>query len=370
MEILNIGPWELVIFLIIAFLLLGPKGMILTAYRIGTWIRSAVRSPMWREILHYAQEIRELPKKLMDETGLEAELKNVQQTTTDAMKEVDQTLKEVAEAARVPEAEHLRLQTGPESVPASSKPSGAQQFIPLATFPSLTETGEVKKMTSEELQAAAGTQPAAAEAVEENPTAEPAAVVEPEASQVEEVPPAPVQEEAQPMTAADKYAARRAAIKKRLEKIDTQNGPEPVTEITEDQSKAAAQPELDAPADFAAQDEVVAQPPARKRAVRRKTVEQLSETTAAPAEVTPELPPVEQVQPVVRKRAARKTQTEPPNGAKPAVLDVAESSDQVEIPSALSAEPAQEVPQNGSEAGANNEAKPVRRPRKPRVTQE
>ena len=109
MEILNIGPLELIIILIIMFILLGPKDMILTAQRIGRWVRNLVRSPMWREIMGYSQEIRDLPQKIMDETGLQETLTEVKQTTQAAADELNAQLKDVKEAARVPEAEHLRL---------------------------------------------------------------------------------------------------------------------------------------------------------------------------------------------------------------------------------------------------------------------
>jgi Sec-independent protein translocase protein TatA len=109
MEILNIGPLELIIVLILMFILLGPKEMVIVAYRIGQWVRNFVRSPMWREIVGYSMEIRELPKKLMDETGLEETLKEVRQSTQETVKEVNDSLREAAEAARVPEAEHLRI---------------------------------------------------------------------------------------------------------------------------------------------------------------------------------------------------------------------------------------------------------------------
>ncbi len=116
MEILNIGPLELILFLVIAFILLGPKGMVVTAYKIGQWIRQTLRSPMWREILRSAQEIREFPTKIMDETGLQAELNAIRSETQAAvnevngsLKEVTGTLQEVKDSVRVPEAEHLRL---------------------------------------------------------------------------------------------------------------------------------------------------------------------------------------------------------------------------------------------------------------------
>lgn len=101
----NIGPLEFILILVIMFVLLGPEGMIKTARQIGTWIRLAVRSPMWTEIMGYSREIRELPTKIVKETGLDEDLKEIQAAATeatretqaslnDARKEIDQSLQE------------------------------------------------------------------------------------------------------------------------------------------------------------------------------------------------------------------------------------------------------------------------------------
>jgi Sec-independent protein translocase protein TatA len=124
MELFNIGPLELIVVLLVMFFLLGPKGMILTAQKIGSWIRGFVRSPMWREIMGYSQEIRELPKRIMDDTGLQEALDDVKQTTKQTATELNSTVNEAMQAARVPEAEHVRISTtdvtGPsaEAIPA------------------------------------------------------------------------------------------------------------------------------------------------------------------------------------------------------------------------------------------------------------
>ena len=123
MEILNIGPLELIIILALMFILLGPKEMVLTAHRIGAWVRSFLRSPMWREIWGISQDIRELPKKIVSESGLEETMEELKQTTQEATDEINKELKEVSEAARVPEAEHMRIE--PNAVPASSSISQA-----------------------------------------------------------------------------------------------------------------------------------------------------------------------------------------------------------------------------------------------------
>lgn len=78
MEVLNIGPFELILIVIIALVLLGPKGMVGFMQQAGSWIRKIVRSPIWKEILSTSKEIRELPQKLVREADLEAEFKEFQ----------------------------------------------------------------------------------------------------------------------------------------------------------------------------------------------------------------------------------------------------------------------------------------------------
>lgn len=71
MQIFNVGALELLFILIIAFLVLGPKRTINTARDIGKWVRNIVKSPFWREIVTTSSEIRELPKKIMDDAELQ-----------------------------------------------------------------------------------------------------------------------------------------------------------------------------------------------------------------------------------------------------------------------------------------------------------
>lgn len=127
MEILNVGPLELLVIIVLMFLLLGPKEMVLTARKIGLWVRSFVRSPMWKEIMGYSAEIRELPQKIMDDTGLKETLEEVRQSTQAASDELKTQLKEVTDAARVVEAEHLRIDTNSQPEPEESKSGEADK---------------------------------------------------------------------------------------------------------------------------------------------------------------------------------------------------------------------------------------------------
>ena len=75
MEILNIGPFELVLIVVIALILLGPSGMITFMKEAGKLIRKIVRSPIWKDIMSTSKDIRNLPQKIVREADLEEELK-------------------------------------------------------------------------------------------------------------------------------------------------------------------------------------------------------------------------------------------------------------------------------------------------------
>lgn len=71
MQIFNVGVLELLFILIIAFIVLGPKRTITTARDVGRWIRNLARSPIWRDIVSTSSEIRDLPRKMMDDAELQ-----------------------------------------------------------------------------------------------------------------------------------------------------------------------------------------------------------------------------------------------------------------------------------------------------------
>jgi sec-independent protein translocase protein TatB len=77
MEILGIGPSELVFIVIIALILLGPKDMQKAGRTIGKWLRQVVTSDGWKLFQQTSREIQSLPNRLMREAALD-ELKEVQ----------------------------------------------------------------------------------------------------------------------------------------------------------------------------------------------------------------------------------------------------------------------------------------------------
>jgi sec-independent protein translocase protein TatB len=71
MEILGIGPSELLFIIIIALIVLGPKDMQKAGKTIGRWLNSLVRSDGWKAFQQTSKEIRSLPTKLMRDANME-----------------------------------------------------------------------------------------------------------------------------------------------------------------------------------------------------------------------------------------------------------------------------------------------------------
>ncbi len=81
MNILGIGPLELIFIIIIMILVLGPQQMVVTAKKAGALIRKIVKSPMWGTIMDTSREIRDIPTRLVREAGLEEEMREIRSST-------------------------------------------------------------------------------------------------------------------------------------------------------------------------------------------------------------------------------------------------------------------------------------------------
>jgi sec-independent protein translocase protein TatB len=80
MEFLGIGPLELILILIIALIVMGPKDMAKAGLTVGKFLRKVVSSPTWGTIRRTSHEIKYLPNRLMREAGLEeSEIAEIQQ---------------------------------------------------------------------------------------------------------------------------------------------------------------------------------------------------------------------------------------------------------------------------------------------------
>ena len=71
MEILGIGPSELLFIIIIALIVLGPKDMQKAGKTVGRWLNNLVRSDGWKAFQQTSREIRGLPTKLMRDANMD-----------------------------------------------------------------------------------------------------------------------------------------------------------------------------------------------------------------------------------------------------------------------------------------------------------
>ncbi len=85
MDILGIGPLELIFVLVIALIVLGPKDMVKAGRTIGKFLRQIVTSPTWHAVTKTSSELRNLPTKLIRDAGLEEDLKQIQDVTKNAI---------------------------------------------------------------------------------------------------------------------------------------------------------------------------------------------------------------------------------------------------------------------------------------------
>jgi sec-independent protein translocase protein TatB len=301
MEIFNIGPFELLLILVIAFVLLGPKDMILTAYRIGKWIREMIRSPMWRDIIRQAQEIRELPQKLIDETGLKQEIDSIKQEAMLTYDEVRTELKSATEGAELKVDVNEVFQTPPGSLSTGSSPVGVlpqpdlpsvdqstpaqpeNAILPPVDLPTNEETSFVAEVSTSANEMTSPADEVSSPAETAPPPAEPRPVpvgvqvglpivLNKPAAQVQPVEPvAPADVVVSAVESPAKPARKKAAPRKRSQ---------PAVEVTpiDVASLEVAAPDLDGSGlhgDNGVSAEDAPAKPVKKRAVRKKAVEEV-----------------------------------------------------------------------------------------------
>ena len=71
MEILGIGPLELLFIILLALIIFGPKDLEKTGKSIGKGLTRLVKSDTWKTIRQASDKVRSLPNELMREAGIE-----------------------------------------------------------------------------------------------------------------------------------------------------------------------------------------------------------------------------------------------------------------------------------------------------------
>lgn len=71
MEFLGVGPTELILIIVVALIVLGPKDLAKTGKTIGKWLNDLIHSDTWKAVQKTSKELRQLPTQLMREDNLE-----------------------------------------------------------------------------------------------------------------------------------------------------------------------------------------------------------------------------------------------------------------------------------------------------------
>lgn len=135
MEILGIGPSELIFIVVIALIILGPKDMQKAGKTIGKFMRNIVTSDGWKIFQQTSRELRTLPNKLMREAN--EEVNQINKDLNKAVNPLDSRygtpIKSVSSKPATP----------PVLIPTPSEPLENKEVSPAAD-PTPTESDQQK----------------------------------------------------------------------------------------------------------------------------------------------------------------------------------------------------------------------------------
>lgn len=115
MELLGVGPLELIFIFLIIILVLGPDEIVKVGKTMGQFFRKINTSEDWKALKRLTREIRTLPNRLAREAELD-ELKK--------QFEGDQTIAPLKEALNLKEELNLKAWTSPPGKPEAKKLPG------------------------------------------------------------------------------------------------------------------------------------------------------------------------------------------------------------------------------------------------------
>jgi len=77
MKIFNLGALEILFIIFLALIVLGPKKSIKAAGDVAHWIREFIESPFLKDLLSASNEIRDLPKKVLDDADFQKTIDDI-----------------------------------------------------------------------------------------------------------------------------------------------------------------------------------------------------------------------------------------------------------------------------------------------------
>jgi Sec-independent protein translocase protein TatA len=101
MTFLNFGILEIILILVVMIIFLGPEQVVDMAGKFGRFIRKITRSEFWTTVRDTSREIRNIPKTLIEETGLEESIQDIKQTTDELQGQLSEVQDELSEEASV-----------------------------------------------------------------------------------------------------------------------------------------------------------------------------------------------------------------------------------------------------------------------------
>lgn len=144
MEILGVGPLELLFIFLIALIVLGPQDMKKAGLTLGRFMRKIVTSQGWRDFQQGWRNLRYLPNKMMREAGLEEDVKSINESmkefqklkpsfdTSEINKDLEETGKDISAWLTPPTIDSPPppgLETAPSNPPAEAEsPSVATEL--------------------------------------------------------------------------------------------------------------------------------------------------------------------------------------------------------------------------------------------------
>jgi len=99
MELFGIGPLELVFIILLVIIIFGPKDIVNASKSLGKNLNKFIRSDTWKTINQTSRELKNLPARLMRETGLD----ELEKSAKEEMDRVDTAIHESIKPASSPD---------------------------------------------------------------------------------------------------------------------------------------------------------------------------------------------------------------------------------------------------------------------------
>lgn len=121
MEILGIGPLELLFILLIALIAVGPRDLGRAARSLGRLLNQLYRSEAWRNLSEASRNLRTLPNRLAREAALD----ELDQARQDIQREVSEFASDVSDAADLQKGSVPSPAQAADDPPGPAEPAGA-----------------------------------------------------------------------------------------------------------------------------------------------------------------------------------------------------------------------------------------------------